>query len=267
MGCSTELHPTKEFILGHSERYADWSPYKGYIPVNSDIVAMTICLALVGFIVVFFMLVRRKIFNRCFYNSNPFNNLFKRGLYTGIEDDGREEHQNIQLTRQWFSKIWKYRFFSIFPFLLSFFIFFFISMIDFCISIKLFLLFARLIVIRYQLDTSAWLRSYCIERLLEQENRINFSLYQVEIIEIRFCINCSHRRQDSHGFRDPTSHMRQSRVSNTRFTQTLEPYHNSCPTTQFSIVCFKLRPSLVSVLNCLINCSLLDDGPLSRREK
>ena len=101
MGCSTELHPTKEFILGHADRYEDWSPYTGLVPVNSEIVIVIYLAFAVLAVLSCFLSVRSKRFQSCFSAINPYS---RRG-YINIpvgnnisQSSNRNENGCIQMT-------------------------------------------------------------------------------------------------------------------------------------------------------------------------
>ena len=101
MGCSTDLHPTKEFILGHAERYEDWSPYTGVVPVDSDIVVILICLFIILAVLTCLIVVRRKYSESCFGVTNLIHKSGYMGIPSNSNNLSAQQHRNdnaIQMT-------------------------------------------------------------------------------------------------------------------------------------------------------------------------
>ena len=96
IGCSTALHPTSEFIKGHIDRYVDWSPYKGMIPVNSEIIVITLCSLIILFLLSVFTCLRWQYIKSIL---QPWNCFHKKG-YTGISDSPEHniENSSIQMS-------------------------------------------------------------------------------------------------------------------------------------------------------------------------
>jgi hypothetical protein len=96
IGCSTALHPTSEFIKGHIDRYIDWSPYKGMIPVNSEIIVITLCSLFILFLLSVFTCLRWQYIKSIL---QPWNCFHKKG-YTGISDSPEHniENSSIQMS-------------------------------------------------------------------------------------------------------------------------------------------------------------------------
>jgi hypothetical protein len=95
IGCSTESHPTAQFIKAHIDRYVDWSPYTGSIPVGSELIPTLILTGIFMFIIGVVVFFKRKDLGSYFQNVK-----FSQNGYQGIPNATQKEgHKDgVQMT-------------------------------------------------------------------------------------------------------------------------------------------------------------------------
>ena len=99
IGCSTQSHPTADFIKGHADRYVDWSPYKGSLSVNSEFIPITLCSLAILLLISVFAYLRWNFLVE--YFSPRYS--FSRG-YTGIPDDSRTGPRSTSIQMTWIKR-------------------------------------------------------------------------------------------------------------------------------------------------------------------